>query len=258
MSRVACDQTAMKCQQCEKPATFHITELTGGKPQELHLCEEHARRVPDPVRREPTAALSMAAALAHRWPNRWLGQTAEELARLDQQACPVCGITFYEFRNQGRLGCPHDYVCFDKRTGAADRQHPRRDRARGQTSGRPAAGSDDRRTELIRLRREMKEAVDRALRAGLRTARPRFAASRRDGGNDGSTAVDLSGHRIGVMDLDRTIESTHRTMRRMASRFRPRVRHRHQQPHPAGPQPGRLSLHQPGTDQDRDQIEKTA
>ena len=34
----------MKCQQCDKPATFHITELTGGKPQELHLCEDHARQ----------------------------------------------------------------------------------------------------------------------------------------------------------------------------------------------------------------------
>ena len=33
----------MKCQKCDKSATFHITELTGGKPQELHLCEEHAR-----------------------------------------------------------------------------------------------------------------------------------------------------------------------------------------------------------------------
>ena len=33
----------MKCQKCDKPATFHITELTGGKPKELHLCEDHAR-----------------------------------------------------------------------------------------------------------------------------------------------------------------------------------------------------------------------
>ena len=41
-----------------------------------------------------------------------VGETAEELARLDQRACPVCGITFLEFRKQGRLGCPHDYVCF--------------------------------------------------------------------------------------------------------------------------------------------------
>ena len=32
----------MKCQECEKTATFHITELAAGKPQELHLCEDHA------------------------------------------------------------------------------------------------------------------------------------------------------------------------------------------------------------------------
>ena len=35
-------------------------------------------------------------------------------SKLDQRACPKCGITFYEFRNQGRLGCPHDYTCFAK------------------------------------------------------------------------------------------------------------------------------------------------
>ena len=44
-------RSTMKCQQCEKPATFHITELTGGEPQELHLCEDHARRVPHAVGR---------------------------------------------------------------------------------------------------------------------------------------------------------------------------------------------------------------
>jgi len=99
----------MKCQQCEKPATFHITELTGGKPQELHLCEDHARQYLTASSSEPTAVGNMASVLAHQMQ---IGQTAEELARLDQQACPVCGITFYEFRSQGRLGCPHDYVCF--------------------------------------------------------------------------------------------------------------------------------------------------
>ncbi len=54
-------------------------------------------------------APSLAGVLAQQLA---VGQTAEELAQLDQRACPVCGITFYEFRNQGRLGCPHDYVCF--------------------------------------------------------------------------------------------------------------------------------------------------
>ena len=101
--------TSMKCQQCNKTATFHITELTKGKPQELHLCEEHARQYLTQSEDEPAVAPSLAGVLAQQLA---VGQTAEELARLDQQSCPVCGITFYEFRNQGRLGCPHDYVCF--------------------------------------------------------------------------------------------------------------------------------------------------
>ena len=33
----------MKCQQCDKHAVFHITELETGEVRELHLCEDHAR-----------------------------------------------------------------------------------------------------------------------------------------------------------------------------------------------------------------------
>ena len=102
---------SMKCQKCERPATFHITELEGGKHTELHLCEEHARGYLTQGDGEPGAAPSMGSALAQHLA---VGQTAEELKRLDQRSCPICGITFYEFRNQGRLGCPHDYVCFEK------------------------------------------------------------------------------------------------------------------------------------------------
>ncbi len=87
-----------------------------------------------------------------------LGQTAQELEKLDQQACPVCGITFYEFRNQGRLGCPHDYVCFEKEL------EPLLVNIHGETSHvgkHPKRGrrGTDKHTDLIRLRREMKESV---------------------------------------------------------------------------------------------------
>ena len=58
---------------------------------------------------EPEAFPSLMGALTQ--PMK-VGHTAEELSRIDQRACPVCGITFYEFRHQGRLGCPHDYECF--------------------------------------------------------------------------------------------------------------------------------------------------
>jgi protein arginine kinase activator len=149
----------MKCQKCDKPATFHITELTGGKPQELHLCEDHARDYLTQSGEEPTTATSMAAALAQQMAQQMaVGQTAEELAQLDQRACPVCGITFFEFRNQGRLGCPHDYICFEQQLEPlivnihGEMEHT------GKTPRRAAAGSE-KRTQLIRLRREMKEAV---------------------------------------------------------------------------------------------------
>jgi protein arginine kinase activator len=144
----------MKCQRCDKQATFHITELTGGKPQELHLCESHAHEYLSESESEQGTP-SLVSAFTHQLA---VGQTAEELARLDQQSCPVCGVTFYEFRNQGRLGCPHDYVCFLKDLEQlimnihGETEH---------TGKRPrqAAGSSEQHTQLIRLRREMKEAV---------------------------------------------------------------------------------------------------
>jgi len=146
----------MKCQHCEKPATFHITELTGSKPDELHLCEYHARTYLSQADEIENETPTLAGVLAQQLK---LGQTAQELERLDQQACPVCGITFYEFRQHGRLGCPHDYVAFEKELeplivnihgeSSHDGKHPKR-----------VASSTDKRTDLIRLRREMKEAVE--------------------------------------------------------------------------------------------------
>jgi len=149
----------MKCQKCDKPATFHITELTGGKPQELHLCEEHARAYLTQSGGDPSSATSMAAALAQQMAQQMaVGQTVEELERLDQQACPFCGITFYEFRNQGRLGCPHDYVCFENHLKPLLINIHGESEHKGKTPKRCPGGSA-RRTELIRLRRQMKDAV---------------------------------------------------------------------------------------------------
>jgi protein arginine kinase activator len=149
----------MKCQKCEKPATFHITELTGGKPQELHLCEDHAREYLTQSGNEPANATSMAAALAQQMAQQMaVGQTAEELAKLDEQACPVCGITFHEFRNQGRLGCPHDYIAFETQLEPLILNiHGENEHVGKTPKQRP--GDSQQRTQLIRLRREMNEAV---------------------------------------------------------------------------------------------------
>lgn len=147
----------MKCQKCDKPATFHITELTGGKPKELHLCEDHAREYlaeneqpGEEAAPSPTESVSQQLAM---------GQTVEQLAKLDKQACPICGITFFDFRSKGRLGCSHDYVCFEKEL------EPLLVNIHGETAHvgkRPKASptDTDRLTNLIRLRKELKAAIN--------------------------------------------------------------------------------------------------
>lgn len=145
----------MKCQHCEKPATFHITELTEPSgPMMLHLCEEHARVYLSQENNEgPSNAL--AGMLAKQLQ---LEQTAEELEVLDKKTCPVCGITFAEFRETGRLGCAYDYVCFEDDLeqlltnihGSNFHEGKRPERG---------AGSPNKQHQLIQLRREMQEAV---------------------------------------------------------------------------------------------------
>ena len=145
----------MKCQYCEKPATFHITELTEPDgPQVIHLCDKHARGFLQ--KQAATPAASNDGALAKQLN---LGQTKQELAELDQKECPVCGISFFEFRNTGRLGCPFDYTHFsDDLIPLLTNIHDSVEHC-GKRPRRAAAA--DSHAELIQLRREMEEAVER-------------------------------------------------------------------------------------------------
>lgn len=105
----------MKCQKCDKPATFHISELTGSEPKELHLCEEHAREYFSRAEAQGNASGTLASVLSRGLPKKMsLNKAAEELQELDQLTCPICEISFLEIRTRGFLGCPHDYDYFNK------------------------------------------------------------------------------------------------------------------------------------------------
>ncbi|MFM8705055.1 MAG: UvrB/UvrC motif-containing protein [Planctomycetia bacterium] len=154
----------MKCQQCDKQAVFHITELETGAVRELHLCEDHARVYlnqgeggggPESV--EESAAPGGAVGPLG------VGQTADELAVLDQKACDMCGITFFEFRNQGRLGCPHDYEQFAKELEPLISNIHGSTEHTGRRPARPPQATEGtgELTRVIGLRREMKEAIVR-------------------------------------------------------------------------------------------------
>lgn len=158
------DIAVMKCQQCDKQAVFHITELETGAVRELHLCEDHARNYLNQAEGAAGAVDEPEGAGASG--QLGVGQTADDLAALDQRACDMCGITFFEFRNQGRLGCPHDYVQFAQELeplianihGATE--HVGRRPSRSPQAADPAAGyGTGELTGVIGLRREMKDAI---------------------------------------------------------------------------------------------------
>ena len=146
----------MKCQKCDKPATFHITDLVDGKANEVHLCEQCAQAFLAPTSEQAAEMLPAISGLIAQ--QLAVGETAEELARLDEKVCPVCGISFLEFRKQGRLGCPHDYNHFSREL------EPLLVNIHGETrhvgkSPKHGLRNAEEQTQLIRLRREMKEAV---------------------------------------------------------------------------------------------------
>jgi protein arginine kinase activator len=101
----------MKCQHCEKNAIFHITELTDPSgPTIIHLCEDHAR-----VFFQTGESLETATALSSLLAKQLqLEKAASDMAETDKKTCPMCGITFSEFRKGGRLGCAYDYVVFEE------------------------------------------------------------------------------------------------------------------------------------------------
>src|SRR4029077_13141412 len=91
----------MKCQKCTKPATLHITEVVGDEQfEELHLCEQCANK----YLYEPQQKVGAGKGGAE--------SRGGDEGLCNQNACAHCGLMFVEFRNAGRLGCPHDSQAF--------------------------------------------------------------------------------------------------------------------------------------------------
>jgi protein arginine kinase activator len=91
----------MKCQRCSKQATLHITEVLGEERfDEVHLCEDCAKK----YLYEPQQKKTPKAGLA--------GDNDSDDDIPAGMRCPACGLTFLEFRNHGRFGCPNDYDAF--------------------------------------------------------------------------------------------------------------------------------------------------
>lgn len=130
----------MKCQNCPKMSTLQITEIHGENNfEEFHLCDECAQKY-----------------LFETAPKKKKADARDQGAVSDKQ-CDRCGIKFVDFRNSGRLGCPHDYQAFQEELLPLLESIHSSTRHTGKTPRRPARA--DRTQELSRLRKDLQKAV---------------------------------------------------------------------------------------------------
>jgi protein arginine kinase activator len=143
-----------KCHGCPKPAVYHITEVRHGDvKKELHFCEEHFHdymtRLDQPAAEDESGVPQAIQDLADD----------AEAKRADDVSCPNCGITFREFREHGRFGCPLDYDIFKEQLAPLlENIHGETQHAGKAPKGAPAGSRHQ--YELIRLRRELAAAIE--------------------------------------------------------------------------------------------------
>ena len=145
----------MKCDNCNKTATVHLTEIKGGKKIEKHLCEQCAAQNEGlPVKSHmPINELLTNFVMAHSGLQKETGT-----------GCDNCGITWAEFRQNGLLGCANDYVVFEKDlTPLLQRAHEGATHHTGKVPTRTGASGVPRKRktiDLAKLKKELAAAVE--------------------------------------------------------------------------------------------------
>ncbi len=148
------------CERCNKQATVHMTEISGGKPHEVHLCDTCAQE-------------AGYVHQAHVPINELLNQFLKAHAQVSDapvSRCPDCGMSWQEFKDTGLLGCPKDYDLFLNQIGGViERAQQGANHHTGKAIETPPPGGkplkkDDpvklRQAELHKLRKELARAVE--------------------------------------------------------------------------------------------------
>jgi protein arginine kinase activator len=135
-----------------------MTEISGGKPHEVHLCDACAQE-------------AGYVQQTHIPINELLSQflkTHAQVSDAPTTRCPDCGMTWQEFKDTGLLGCPKDYELFlNQLNGVIERAQSGATHHTGKnlhTGTRAMAPANDavqlRLAELNRLRTELARAVE--------------------------------------------------------------------------------------------------
>ena len=90
----------IQCNYCESSATVHLTQIVNNQVKKIDLCEECAKN----------KGLSSPQGISLS--DMFTGAVENTEGSSQGLACPTCGFTHGDFRNNGRFGCPDCYNSF--------------------------------------------------------------------------------------------------------------------------------------------------
>jgi protein arginine kinase activator len=175
----------MKCQKCPKQAVIHLTEIISDpmgakRAVEIHLCLGHAAEAgiiapgseilpqvmsskslsPSSKKPEPELEAASPTAIVPA-PGNTGGLVVSRSKEGDPAACPMCGLTWSNFKQNGLMGCSHDYTMFEtKLLPLLKRAHEGATDHAGKIPAARKTEETNRHVNSLRIRRELQKAID--------------------------------------------------------------------------------------------------
>lgn len=145
----------MVCDNCGSgDAVVHLTQIVNNEMSTYHLCEKCAAEKGLETTPEP-ANFPLTDFLAQ------MGETAAAAPAAESDAgCSFCGLTFQDFRETGRLGCPHCYSSFEAPLRGLLRRIHGGTQHMGKVYLPPDPSASEMEKRLEALRRKLQRAVD--------------------------------------------------------------------------------------------------
>jgi protein arginine kinase activator len=144
----------MVCDNCgSTDAVVHLTQIVNNQMSTHNLCERCAAEkglesAPEPVNFPLTDFLAQ------------MGPDTPEEADQSGTQCSFCGLTFQDFRETGRLGCPHCYETFSPHLQRLLRRIHGGTQHVGKVYLPPDPSASDMERRLDGLRRKLHRAVE--------------------------------------------------------------------------------------------------
>jgi protein arginine kinase activator len=144
----------MLCDNCgSTDAVIHVTQIHNNQMSVRHLCEKCAAAVGVETT-EVSTNFPLTDFLAQ------MGGEEVPQAGAETGRCGFCGLSFADFRETGRLGCPHCWATFEVHLRGLLRRIHGGTSHMGKVYLPPDPTSSEREKRLEALRRRLQRAVD--------------------------------------------------------------------------------------------------